>query len=113
MHHAVALCLFAGPGFVLVAVNGVWETLFGAPAIGVPVVEAYTDPKWRPAQAALRDVYRTGRQRSLITERGELRLAPWTFEDGTRGVAARFEPSRAALRARRPRTGAPAPAQAH
>lgn len=95
LNSKVALALLAGSGSVIVAVNDLWEDLAGAKApVGVPLSEAFPEPTYSPLRQLIRETFRTREMRTLEYPGGKGRFTtyPWTFPDGTPGVATAFVP---------------------
>lgn len=106
-----ALALLAGSGAVIVAVNDLWEHLAGAKApVGVPLSEAFPEPEYSPLRQLIGETYRTREMRTLEYPDGKGRFTtyPWTFPDGTLGVATLFAPG-ASAGPLPPAPGTPAP----
>ena len=91
--HFAPIALFMGHALIMVAANEAYRRRTGAePPIGLPLVEAFPDPSWKPIQAEMFAVYETGCARTMCGTTGLLTIAPLIEEGRTVGVGTHFLP---------------------
>ena len=86
------IAVFRGPAHVLVGGNDAQHGAVPTEAFGVPVREAFPEPKWRVIQATMDAVYADGLTRLLPFEGGCLTVQRIEDQGRVLGVATHYAP---------------------